>query len=266
MTLKPFRPEFRVRLDGSLSPGSRSIKVEGELDSGTSEPLVEAFESTFADPGLGELVLDLSEVSFIDSAGMRTIIMLQRAAGEREVRLVMMPPPERVTELLRIAGVADRVSLVFPGPGARPVAHEFSDRVELELPCDSLAPARARAEMREMLADSVGEDEMANLVLLTSEVVTNAVIHARSSDGTPIGLCISTYDGGVRVEVDDGGGGFDPASPASSTSGGGQGLFLVEHCSARWGVNRVHTSRGAAFRVWFEFEPAGSGSLASAPD
>lgn len=266
MSQQSFKPHFRVTVDGSWAPGSRSIKVAGELDSGTSEMLTEAFERTVEEHNLAELVLDLREVSFVDSAGMRTMILLQRAADDREVRLVMMPPPAQVTELLRIAGVADRISLVFPAPEAAP-GSEFTELVELELPRDPLAPSRARSEVRELIAGLLEEAELANLVLLTSEVVTNAVVHPDCAEGSPISLRIASYPRGVRIEVEDSGEGFDPAVPkASSSRGGGQGLFLVDQCSARWGAHPVQTEHGARFRVWFELEPGEPTAAAATGD
>lgn len=261
MTRKSFKPEFRITVDDSSTARMRSIEVAGELDSGTCEDLIEAFERTVDDAKLGEVRLNLRGVTFIDSAGMRAMIVLERSAGERGIRLVVLPPPDEVTELLRIAGVADRLNLAR-APGDIP-ASEFTERVELDLRPDRLAPSRARAEVRETMAGLLDDAELANLVLLTSELVTNAIIHPDCPDDAPIALHIAAYPAGVRVEVDDPGEGFDPAAPVSSR-GGGHGLFLVDRCAARWGAQRVQTERGARFRVWFELEPGAPGAAAAA--
>lgn len=255
MIPKSFKPQFEIATDAGAAPRSRAIRVTGELDNATSDALNAAFEQIVAEHDIDELVLDLHQVSFVDSSGMRSMIILERAAAEHQIRLVLLPPPDQVTELLRIAGVADRLSLVFAAPDGDG-GGDFSERVELELARDSLAPSAARAEIREALSGLLDDAEMGNAVLLTSELVTNAVLHPHCPPSSPITMRITTYKRGrVRVDVEDGGGGFDPSVPKSATSGGGQGLFLVDRCAARWGAQRANTSHGPGFRVWFEFGP-----------
>ena len=81
-------------------------------------------------------------------------------------------------------------------------------------------------------------------MLLTSELVTNAVIHPTAPPDSTIGLRISVRANGVRVEVDDQGDGFDPAARAVATGRGGRGLFLVDQCAASWGARRTEADRG----------------------
>jgi anti-anti-sigma factor len=260
----PFRPDFHVTIE-SAGAGRRTIEVEGELDSGTCDPVLDAFEREIAAGALEELTLDLQEVSFIDSAGTRAVILIEQSARRRGVALVVIPPPDEVTELLRTAGVVDRIDL---SPAARD-AHrhaEFAERVELELPRDPQSPSRARAEIRELMAGRVGEVQFANLVLLTSELVTNAVVHPWSAGETPIGLRITSYDDGVRVEVEDSGEGFDPAAPSPGEAERGRGLFLVDRCAAKWGARRALTDRGKRFRVWFELNWREQGATAVRSD
>lgn len=240
----------RFAIESSASDGSRTIKVTGELDSGTCDALVEAFERAVADEDQAPLSLDLSDVAFIDSSGMRSMIQIERAAQDREIPLVLIPPPEDVTELLRTAGITDRMKLAS---GAGPLGAEFLDRVDIELPREPMAPSRARTEIREALAGRLDDAEIATVVLLTSELVTNAVIHPEAAEGSTLELRIWVYRDGVKVEVEDPGKGFDPADRSSSSRHGGRGLFLVDRCSASWGARRAEDERGRRFCVWFEF-------------
>lgn len=83
------------------------------------------------------------------------------------------------------------------------------------------------------------------VVLLASELVSNAVRHAGSSS---IAINFQVLADCVRVEVADEGPGFAPALP-NPTPGkaGGWGLKLVDELADRWGVA---DDDGA--RVWFE--------------
>ena len=83
-------------------------------------------------------------------------------------------------------------------------------------------------------------------VLLVSELVTNAVLHARSD----VDLVLTQSGGSVRVEVRD----ASPAAPVVKAyelgSMTGRGLALVDSFSQRWGVDTA----GAGKSVWFELD------------
>lgn len=111
------------------------------------------------------------------------------------------------------------------------------------------APALARAAITGFSDGSeIASARIATIVLLVSEVVTNAVIHSSAPPRTDILLCARMTDtGAVRIEVTDGGNGFDPQPRDPSRPGGGYGLYLVEREALRWGVDRT-----GGTRVWFE--------------
>lgn len=252
MSSAAFEPDFEVSVT-RLDDEHRVIAVGGELDSGTSEELLETFRSIAADSGTASITLDLSDVSFIDSAGTRSIILLQREARDRGISATIAAPPTEVTELLRTAGVIEHFEL---RPSTRRGAVDASsllERVELELAVDPRSPARARAELRELTAGR-DQTQTADVVLLASEIVTNAVVHptTRSADG--VGLRIFTYPEGIRVEVEDAGDGFDPAKPPVLRAERGRGLFLVDRFASRWGTEHVEDDRGQRFVVWFELD------------
>lgn len=88
-------------------------------------------------------------------------------------------------------------------------------------------------------------------VLLSSEIVTNSVVH--SDSGLPGGTVTVTVTGipdGVRVEVLDAGGTSVPhvGGMPGALAEGGNGLFLVSELSASWGYRR----EGAGVVTWFE--------------
>jgi anti-anti-sigma factor len=257
------RNDFPVgfRIETSESAGSRSIESFGELDSGNCDELLEAFERAVSGGGPVEVSLDLRGVSFIDSSGMRTMIQIERIANERGIPLVLVPPPDQVTELLRTAGIAERMN-VPASADAGLLGPDFSDRVDLELEREPYAPSLARAEVREALAGRLDEDDISTVVLLTSELVTNAVIHPKVPDKRNMALRFWVYDRGVRVEVEDPGNGFDPGNRRSSSRHGGRGLFLVDRCAMSWGARRTADERGPRFCVWFEFLGGGRAGAA----
>lgn len=82
--------------------------------------------------------------------------------------------------------------------------------------------------------------------LLTSEIVSNSVLHGHAGEEDQIELALSWNLDRVRLEVTDGGPGFQVARDDSERPGG-WGLALVETMSDRWGIDR-----GDRTRVWFE--------------
>ena len=131
------------------------------------------------------------------------------------------------------------------------------ETVDLELPGGPSAPGRARSEIRQAIGAVVRGDDLATVILLTSELVTNAVIHAQPPEDATIGLRIIRSDNRLRVEVTDSGSGFDPAARRRSDPGiGGLGLLLVARLSDRWGTTRRTSNQRQGFCVWFELRQA----------
>jgi anti-sigma B factor antagonist len=244
-----FKPDFEIVSEPGQADSGPVISVRGELDSGTCEELLALVDSSIAanPPGL---TLDLQRMTFIDSAGMRAMIMIERLLAGRGVSLRMTPAPAEVTELLQAAGIADRIQLHCAAPGP-PSVDAFIERTELALPRDPHSPARARREVRETIAGRA-QSEVSNIVLLTSELVTNAVVHPRRVSAEPICLRVTVYEDRVRVDVEDTGEGFDQLPSAPPTGERGRGLFLVDQFADQWGSGRVQTDAGPRFRVWFE--------------
>lgn len=124
----------------------------------------------------------------------------------------------------------------------------------LALPAAPGSAALARRFVRNLLR-ARGADETADVaVLLTSEVVANAVLHA----GTEVTVRASVDDEGVvRVEVSDADDHLPVVAPPSDPgpeAERGRGLFLVDVLSRRWAAEpRPGPSAGKT--VWFEVSP-----------
>ena len=118
----------------------------------------------------------------------------------------------------------------------------------------------ARAFVRQVLGSShPGADGVA---LLTSELVTNSVLHSDSRrPGNTITVTVTGMTDGIRVEVLDAGGASVPslARADDEVTDHGHGLRLVSDLSARWGYHRDD----AGLVTWFEVrtEPGAYGQL-----
>jgi len=120
---------------------------------------------------------------------------------------------------------------------------------ELELPrgLDSAAVARHALTG---LEGRLPADQLGDVRLLVSELVTNAIRHAELAEGDAIRLVVTVADEHIRVEVRDDGAGFEVEAPSADPErSSGWGLFLVETIADRWGV-----ARGPGTLVWFELD------------
>lgn len=106
----------------------------------------------------------------------------------------------------------------------------------------------ARRFVAKLLGDRC--PQLDSVILLTSEAVTNGILHSDSGKGGSITIAVVRMPDAIRVEVtDDGGGG----APAVGMDGGlrehGHGLLLVQELAARHGHHL-----GAVDRLTFWFE------------
>jgi anti-sigma regulatory factor (Ser/Thr protein kinase) len=116
---------------------------------------------------------------------------------------------------------------------------------ELSLSREPSAVAQARRFVTARLAGTGLEELSEAAALVTTELVTNVLVHTASLPT----LRMLTTDDSVRIEVED----ACPVLPVPGildpTGGCGRGLVLVEQFTQRWGVTRVPDT---GKRVWFE--------------
>ncbi|MFG3333988.1 SpoIIE family protein phosphatase [Streptomyces tendae] len=100
--------------------------------------------------------------------------------------------------------------------------------------------------------DGAPADLVGTAQLLVSELVTNAVLHAR----TEVEVSVARLDGRVRVRVGDRrpGRGLVPQR-CSPYAGTGQGLALVEQLASRFGADGGDAGKTVWFELWHDGPP-----------
>lgn len=99
-------------------------------------------------------------------------------------------------------------------------------------------------------------DLIDDAVLLTSELVTNAVVHA----GTPVQVTCRLAESAVEVVVLDRHlvplvPGRPRAGPAAADKTSGRGLLLPSELASSWGVTYARTAKAVWFRLGLDPEP-----------
>lgn len=94
--------QFNVSIE--TSTGLHTVALSGELDIATADQLTSALEGVT--PARGErVVIDLTDVAFMDSTGLRVLIAANGAASEGGYELLIVTgdsPAKRVLELTRM--------------------------------------------------------------------------------------------------------------------------------------------------------------------
>lgn len=92
-----------------------------------------------------------------------------------------------------------------------------------------------------------GPSTVRTLELLTSELLTNAIVHPGS--GAPITVSAHVRENALRVAVTDTDSTLPVVRPTSPGRPGGNGMRIVDALASDWGVD-LHP--GAGKTVWFE--------------
>lgn len=90
------------------------LKLQGELDMASAPGLGRTL-STALDAGPSVLTLDLAELTFLDSTGLRVLITACRRAGTQGCTFVIRSPSRSVLRTLQLTGV-DRLMVIEPPP------------------------------------------------------------------------------------------------------------------------------------------------------
>jgi anti-sigma B factor antagonist len=90
------------------------LALSGELDAANATEAHKRLLGLALRPG-GELVLDLSELTFMDSTGIRPILQADEHARRHGASLVVARPPAQVLRVLELVGLDEQLDLVDSG-------------------------------------------------------------------------------------------------------------------------------------------------------
>ena len=106
------------------------------------------------------------------------------------------------------------------------------------------ATASSARIAREMISEVTGRADNPAIATIVTELVTNAVRHARAGPVVSIGQTGAV----VRIEVFDDGPGRPVMAPADPDALSGRGMAIVDTVAERWGVDESRCGK----TVWAE--------------
>lgn len=239
-----------VEIEQSARDGCTVLALRGRLDRHAAPRLQRVLRKRLAEQPVA-VVCDLSGLDALDPdcAGLFTVAAHHPSSSWPDTPLLLCGAPPAVAEALARLGV----------PRFVPVHASLDDalvagrrppylRDELRLSPSPAAPGTARRFVRDtcqtwrLLLDDQDDaaaravaDELAERAeLIASELVTNALIHAR----TDVWLRLSVRGERLHIGVHDGGRRLLRLVGGSLEAEAGRGLLLVERLSRAWGVYR----------------------------
>jgi anti-anti-sigma factor len=91
--------------------GTTVVRFMGELDLAYVEHAEEQALRALGATNGGPLVIDLSELSYCDSSGIRALLTIDTTAAKRERPVVIRHPRPVVRRVFQIAGVDERLTI-----------------------------------------------------------------------------------------------------------------------------------------------------------
>lgn len=106
----------QLELCEEVDGARHTLALAGELDMTCSSVLQTALHRICTDDA-DTIVLDLSKLTFMDSTGLRAILLAEELCEEHRCRFVLTPGPPQVQRLFAVTGLLDRLPFETPAGG-----------------------------------------------------------------------------------------------------------------------------------------------------
>jgi anti-anti-sigma factor len=113
--MSPGADSDRFRIEQSRQGEARVLRLIGELDLSGVDSFEEALGAELNADG-SVIALDLHELRFMDSSGLRALVMADRRCKDADRSLVLVRPSGAVERVLRLTDVSERLELVEEVP------------------------------------------------------------------------------------------------------------------------------------------------------
>jgi len=87
------------------------VRLKGDIDMAVTESLRADIDGALLKNGCRHLLLDMSEVEFMDSSGLGLILGRYKRVASSGRRLFIVRPRARVKQLMEMAGVTDLIPI-----------------------------------------------------------------------------------------------------------------------------------------------------------
>lgn len=172
----------------------RTYRLAGELDLLSADQVAAKLEPESREHG--DLILDLSDLAFIDSSGIRVLLQTAEDMEDRG-RLILRAPNRQVQVVLSLVGVAREGSGIVVEDAQEP---DWGTPVKRTFPTERASLAQIRAFVRRRAMEDSFAEWADGIVLAVSEACANSVLHSGSPE---LEVTWRPYADHAEVEVRD---------------------------------------------------------------
>jgi stage II sporulation protein AA (anti-sigma F factor antagonist) len=106
-----------------VEDGTARLTITGELTDAARRPLVRVVTDLLLDqPPPARIELELSAVTYMNSAGMAVLVQIQKLAAPRGIEVALVQPPRAVARPLQLSGLWHRFPIEGAPAGSPPSA------------------------------------------------------------------------------------------------------------------------------------------------
>jgi anti-anti-sigma factor len=114
----------RIEVDTRVEDQLAVVTPRGELDVAGTPALEDALTEVAAEPGVVAVVVDLSRLDFLDSSGLRAVVLADRRLRDEGLRFALVPGGEPVQRVFELTRMTERLTWVDDPAQALPDAEE----------------------------------------------------------------------------------------------------------------------------------------------
>lgn len=215
-----------ITLERQLGSATCVAHLSGDVDAVTAPVVREALDTAISE-GCRSIVLDLTNVTYLDSSALGLLVWADHRLQPCSGTLLLAGAGRdvaRILELSGLIGVAPSVFVVDTVEDALVGLSPPADQGDplwvqsFEVPADARLMAETRARIASMLTPlGLPESAVFDIKVATGEALANAVRHGSPRGSRDdIGVEIAAYDDRVEILVRDNGRGFDGRTDVSS--------------------------------------------------
>ena len=99
---------IKVQIGATLDSGSQSLSGSVELDIENQAQFVDLINVLIMDEGVSKIMIDLSNVTYVDSSGLWALFEGHKKASQKNGRLVLLNPIKDVRRVLEITKISSK--------------------------------------------------------------------------------------------------------------------------------------------------------------
>src|SRR3954466_14305151 len=116
----------RIEVETTVEDQLAVVTPRGELDVAGTPALAQAIVAVTGEPGVQTVVVDLSQLEFLDSSGLRAVVLADQRLKADGLRFALVPGGESVQRVFELTRMTERLSWVDRPAEALPDAEEHA--------------------------------------------------------------------------------------------------------------------------------------------